>query len=52
MMEKKGHYSYSAYADPAMAASFDARRFGGPIGTMLLEDEERVLMEFLGDVSG
>ena len=26
------HYSYSAYADPAMAASFDAKRFGGPIG--------------------
>jgi SAM-dependent methyltransferase len=46
------HYSYSAYADPAMAASFDAKRFGGPIGTMLLHDQERVLAEFLGDVSG
>ena len=46
------HYSYAAYADPAMAATFDARRFGGPIGRMLLEDQERVLMRFLGDVTG
>ena len=46
------HYSYSAYADPAMASSFDAKRFGGPIGTILLHDQERVLAEFLGDVSG
>ena len=46
------HYSYSAYADPAMASSFDAKRFGGPIGNILLRDQERVLAEFLGDVSG
>ena len=46
------HYSYSAYADPAMASSFDAKRFGGPIGTILLRDQERVLAEFLGDVTG
>jgi len=46
------HYSYSAYADPAMAASFDARRFGGPIGQILLADQERVLSTFLGDVAG
>jgi SAM-dependent methyltransferase len=45
------HYSYTAYSDPQMAASFDAKRFGGPIGQMLLEDQERVLAEFLGDVS-
>lgn len=45
------HYSYSAYADPAMASSFDAKRFGGPIGQMLLEDQERVLMQCLGDVA-
>jgi SAM-dependent methyltransferase len=48
----KDHYSYSAYADPAMAASFDAKRFGGPIGQMLLADQERVLIEFLSNVSG
>ena len=46
------HYSYAAYADPAMASSFDAKRFGGPIGKILLDDQERVLDEFLGDVSG
>jgi SAM-dependent methyltransferase len=46
------HYSYRAYADPAMAATFDAKRFGGPIGSILLADQERVLEEFLGSVSG
>lgn len=46
------HYSYAAYADPATAAGFDAARFGGPIGTLLLQDQERVLNRFLGDVSG
>jgi SAM-dependent methyltransferase len=45
------HYSYAAYADPEMAASFDAKRFGGPIGHLLLEDQERVLVEVLGNVS-
>ena len=46
------HYSYTAYADPAMASGFDAARFGGPIGAMLLEDQEQVLNSFLGDVAG
>lgn len=46
------HYSYAAYADPAMAATFDSERFGGPIGQLLLDDQERVLAQFLGDVSG
>ena len=45
------HYSYAAYADPEMAAGFDAARFGGPIGQLLFEDQERVLFEFLGDVN-
>jgi 2-polyprenyl-3-methyl-5-hydroxy-6-metoxy-1,4-benzoquinol methylase len=48
----KNHYSYSAYADARMASSFDAKRFGGPIGKLLLEDQERVLVQFLGDVTG
>ena len=51
-MGSNQHYSYAAYADPAMAASFDHKRFGGPIGQILLEDQERVLAGFLGDVSG
>ena len=41
------HYSYAVYADPAMAGRFDAARFGGPIGTLLAETQERVLVEFL-----
>jgi SAM-dependent methyltransferase len=46
----RSHYSYAAYADPGMAAGFDAARFGGPIGQLLLEDQERVLFQFLGNV--
>jgi SAM-dependent methyltransferase len=38
------HYSYAAYVD--------ARRFGGPIGQLLLQDQERVLAGFLGEVAG
>jgi ubiquinone/menaquinone biosynthesis C-methylase UbiE len=50
--KSENHYSYTAYADPAMAATFDARRFGGPIGQMLVDDQERVVLGFLGNVSG
>jgi SAM-dependent methyltransferase len=45
------HYSYTAYADAEMAAGFDAKRFGGPIGRLLLADQERVLTASLGDLS-
>ncbi len=48
----RDHYSYSAYADESMASGFDGKRFGGPIGNILLQDQERVLAEFLGDLSG
>ncbi|MGE5813136.1 MAG: class I SAM-dependent methyltransferase [Acidobacteriota bacterium] len=48
----KQHYSYSVYADPAMAEKFDAMRFGGPIGTLVAESQERVLFDFLGNVAG
>jgi SAM-dependent methyltransferase len=41
------HYSYAVYADPAMAEAFDGLRFSGPIGTLLAEDQERVLASFL-----
>ena len=51
-MTAEPHYSYTTYADPAMAASFDAKRFGGPIGRLLLEDQEGVLLESLGAVNG
>jgi ubiquinone/menaquinone biosynthesis C-methylase UbiE len=35
-----------------MAEKFDAMRFSGPIGTLVAESQERVLFDFLGDVSG
>lgn len=46
------HYSYAVYADAALAERFDAMRFGGPIGALIAESQERVLLEFLGDVRG
>jgi 2-polyprenyl-3-methyl-5-hydroxy-6-metoxy-1,4-benzoquinol methylase len=41
------HYSYTLYADPATAQSFDARRFGGPIGELVAEGQAHVLTAFL-----
>lgn len=46
------HYSYRLYADPAMADRFDAMRFGGPIGTLLAESQDRVIASFLGPLEG
>ena len=46
------HYSYSAYADPAMAESFDARRFSGPIGELIAHTQEEVLAAFLDPLPG
>lgn len=46
------HYSYAVYADPLTAETFDAVRFGGPIGMLLLESQEKVLAAFLGEVAG
>ena len=44
------HYSYSVYADPAMAEAFDALRFSGPIGRLIAESQERVIATFLAPV--
>jgi ubiquinone/menaquinone biosynthesis C-methylase UbiE len=46
------HYSYRLYADPAMAEAFDTMRFSGPIGTLLADDQARVLREFVGALAG
>lgn len=51
-MSSPAHYSYSVYADPAMAERFDAMRFSGPIGTLVAESQAHVLFEFLGDLTG
>jgi ubiquinone/menaquinone biosynthesis C-methylase UbiE len=44
------HYSYSAYADPVMARTFDDRRFGGPIGELIAKTQARVLANMVGRI--
>ena len=43
------HYSYSIYADTETAEHFDDSRFGGQVGQLIFEMQERVLLDFLGD---
>jgi ubiquinone/menaquinone biosynthesis C-methylase UbiE len=49
---KTDHYSYAVYADPAMARSFEDRRFGGPIGELVASTQARVLIDMIGRVDG
>ena len=46
----RDHYSYTVYADPATARTFDDRRFGGPIGELIAAEQARVLRAFVGDI--
>ena len=46
------HYSYTAYADPETARTFDERRFGGPIGELVAETQARVLANIVGPHPG
>jgi SAM-dependent methyltransferase len=46
------HYSYSLYADAGMAESFEARRFSGPIGTLLADTQEAIIARYLAPVRG
>jgi 2-polyprenyl-3-methyl-5-hydroxy-6-metoxy-1,4-benzoquinol methylase len=46
------HYSYAVYADPAVARSFDDRRFGGPIGDLVAATQARVVASMIGDLNG
>ncbi len=52
MSEPRDHYSYTYYADAANAQSFDARRFGGPIGDLVAQGQADVLADMLGPVNG
>ncbi len=45
------HYSYSAYADPVMARTFDNRRFSGPIGELIATSQARVLANMVGRIN-
>lgn len=47
---KQDHYSYSAYADPAMAQSFDSKKFSGPIGELIAKSQARVLANMVGRI--
>jgi len=46
----RDHYSYDYYADPAMARTFEDRRFGGPIGQMVAAEQARVLANMIGRI--
>jgi len=46
----KDHYSYTFYADPANAARFDDRRFGGKIGELVASQQAQVLANMVGTV--
>ena len=48
----RDHYSYTVYADPATARTFNDRRFGGPIGEMVAGTQARVLANFVGRIDG
>jgi ubiquinone/menaquinone biosynthesis C-methylase UbiE len=41
------HYSYSHYADPETARTFDERRFGGPIGDLIAGTQSRIVLQFI-----
>jgi ubiquinone/menaquinone biosynthesis C-methylase UbiE len=51
-VSRSRHYSYSAYADPQMAETFERARFSGPIGSMLADTQEQVIAAFLEPVTG
>ncbi len=46
----RNHYSYTTYADPETARTFDARRFGGPIGNLIASTQARVLADLIGTI--
>jgi SAM-dependent methyltransferase len=46
------HYSYTVYADPKVARTFEDRRFGGPIGELVAATQARVLASMIGRIHG
>jgi 2-polyprenyl-3-methyl-5-hydroxy-6-metoxy-1,4-benzoquinol methylase len=48
----RNHYSYTTYADAETARTFDARRFGGPIGDLIAGEQARVLADLVGTSRG
>lgn len=52
MKSRRDHYSYELYADARMAESFEGKRFGGPVGRLIAEQQERVIVAFLDPIAG
>jgi SAM-dependent methyltransferase len=46
----RNHYSYTTYANPETARTFDARRFGGPIGDLIASTQADVLATLIGTI--
>ena len=44
------HYSYTHYADAQTARTFDDRRFGGPIGSLVASSQAKTLSDFVGRI--
>jgi len=44
------HYSYTHYANAETARTFDERRFGGPIGSLVAHSQARTLSDFVGRI--
>ena len=49
---RSDHYSYQLYADSGMAEAFDRMRFSGPVGRLVAESQERVIVDFLEPIAG
>lgn len=49
-IDRHTHYSYTAYANPVMARTFEDRRFGGPIGELVASTQARVLANMIGRI--
>lgn len=50
MTEERNHYSYTTYADDETARTFDARRFGGPIGGLVASTQAQVIANLVGTI--
>jgi len=48
----RDHYSYAHYANRQVAEGFDALRFSGPIGQLLLDTQEALLLNALAPMAG
>ena len=48
----RDHYSYSVYADPATARTFDDKRFGGPIGDLVAGAQAEILRNAVNPIPG